>query len=100
MSSDLRVIYEQYVSYYRDFREDFDQHIGRNVPEKFRAPMLSFEDFVATWQRWSEQGVQDRWRERLEHGYARHAGELGERIKSVLTRVDVGSKSPTLADAA
>lgn len=100
MSFDSRRIYEQYVAYYREFREDFDQHVGRNVPERFRCQLLSSEDFAATWQRWGEQGIQAEWRERLEQGYARQADEFAERIKTVLTRGDVGMNSPALADAA
>ena len=100
MSFDLRRIYDQYVAYYWEFREDFDQHGGRHVPERFRCQLLSFEDFAATWQRWGEQGIQAEWRERLEQGYARHAELFTERLKSVLTRVDAGSNAISLTDAA
>lgn len=100
MNSELRIIYDQYVAYYREFREDFDQHVGRNIPERFRSPLLSFEEFAATWQRWGQQCVQDSWRERFEQGYARQADEFTERIKTVLMRVDDGSSSVSLTDAA
>ena len=100
MNSDLRRIYDQYVAYYREFQEDFDQHAGQRISERFRSRLLSFEDFAASWKRWGEQGTQADWRDRFELGYARHAQEFTERIKTVLTRVDVGSNSIPLTDAA
>ena len=77
-----------------------DLSVGRNVPERFRCQLLSFEDFAVTWQRWGEQDIQAEWRDRLEEGYARQADEFTERIKAALMRVDAGSSSVGLSDAA
>jgi hypothetical protein len=100
MNFELRMVYDQYVAYYREFQVDFEQQLGQQISERFRSPLLSVEDFAVIWERWGEQGTQTSWRDRFAQGYARHAQEFAERIKSVLTRVNAVSNSIPLTDAA
>jgi hypothetical protein len=85
MMLDLPRIFQLYVVYYAGFRNRFDQFANPRLSQRLRAPLLSYEEFTATWIRWCDQGQENYWRERFEKGYEFHAMKSETAIKALFT---------------
>jgi hypothetical protein len=85
MTLDLPRIFQQYVVYYSAFRVSFDQLYNPTLSPRLRAPLMSYEEFTATWIRWCDQGQDKYWRERFEKGYEIHAMKSEAAIKALFT---------------
>lgn len=85
MELDLERTYQQYLAYYSGFRVRFGQLAGPRLSEQLRAPLMSYEEFTATWTQWCDQGQETYWRERFEMGYEYHAMKCVAEIKALFT---------------
>lgn len=85
MELDLARTYQQYVAYYSGFRVRFDQLASPRLSERLRAPLMSYEEFTATWIQWCDQGQEKYWRERFERGHEYHAMKCEAEIKALFT---------------
>ncbi len=101
MSTDLRTLYGQYVDYVTRLREDFDRHVGADVPERYRAQLLSFDEFCATWQRWGRcESLQERWARRFDLGYDRVVEDLSKKLEAALAPGGEGGEAESVGRAA
>lgn len=85
MKLDLPEIFQQYLAYYSGFRVRFDQLVNQRLSQRLRAPLMSYEEFTATWIRWCDQGQEKYWRERFEMGHEYHAMKSEAAIKALFT---------------
>ena len=100
MKLELPRIYQQYVTYYSGFRVRFDQLTNPRLSARLRAPLMSYEQFTATWIRWCEQGQEKHWRERFEKGHEYHATKSAAVIKALFTGRETHSEISVTRDAA
>lgn len=85
MTLDLSEIYQQYVAYYSEFRNGFDQLAFLRSSRRLRASLMTYEEFSAIWIQWCDQGQEKYWLERFEKGYAFHAMIVEDAIKAIFT---------------
>ena len=89
MRDDLQKIYDQYVVYHGDFRNDFLTHCGPSVSPSLMSRLLPIDEFAVLWRHWHEQGSQAEWRIRFEQGYEVSTQAFSECIRAALTRADM-----------
>lgn len=86
MATDLRTLYEKYVDYATSLRADFDRHVGKRVPEKYRPRLLGFDDFCEMWRYWgSVESLHQTWEHRFAVGYDCVARALSDQLQASLT---------------
>ena len=74
METDATAACQKYVVYVKRLHEALDAAEGMRVPEAYRAPLLSFEEFARVWERWgNQQGLQEFWLDRFSEGSRRVA---------------------------
>lgn len=86
MAIDYKRLYQKYVAYVTQLHEDLDRAPGGPIPDRYRARLLSFEDFCLMWDRWgAENGLRERWLHRFTIGYESDATALGKRLEQALS---------------
>ena len=101
MTAELRTLYEKYVDYMTRLRDDFDRHVGNDVPERYRPRLLSLDDFCVTWRRWDQiPSLQETWARRLDLGYDRVAEELSRQLEAAFATAGDDAEVGSLGRAA
>jgi hypothetical protein len=101
MTTELRPLYEKYVDYVRRLRDDFDRHVGADVPERYRPQLQSFDDFCETWRRWGQvELLQEMWERRLNLGYDAVAEVLSKKLRAALAAATNQSQTRSMGRAA
>ncbi|NQT17886.1 MAG: hypothetical protein HQ582_34355 [Planctomycetes bacterium] len=101
MAIDYKRLYQKYVAYVTQLHEDLDRAPGGPISDRYRARLLSFEDFCLMWDRWgTEDGLREHWLRRFTIGYESDAQALGKRLERALStgKANDSVPSPAYAD--